>query len=574
MGIRGYDRPVWPTKGLLILIGLFFILITGRLFYLQIIKGEYYRSLSTSNHIRIVARPAPRGLIMDRNNVVLADNYPAFTVALVYSEFDTVNTGFTAEVLGLQPLVFAEYLAAASENPYRPYTILDGLSVEKASPLANNLYRMGGIILDVVPKRRYYLSSVVCHFVGYVGLSNEPGSFFGEVAGRSGLEMVLDERLSGEPGIRREVVDALGRVVEEFEGSSETMPTPGEDIWLTLDSRLQQIATAELDSTGFPGAFVVLDYETGELLCLASVPTFDTNAFSGGISTDLWNSILSDPGKPLLNRAWGAAYPPGSTFKVVTAAYLLENSLVDRSYLPDPCYGVYTLGDTDFRCWSRHGRVEIVTALARSCDIYFYRTIQLGNMNGLAEFSREFGMGFSPTGLLPGELKGFVPDTDFMNSTYGPAGWGLGSLLNMSIGQGEFLASPLQMAVITGILASSGDMPGLTVVQGDEPFSSWSVSLSDETVEVINEGMRRTVTDRGGTLFDAMHGSTLEFYGKTGTAESPGEDHAWVIGYIHDPFPVAFAVIVEHGGHGSAVAAPLAVRVIEAWIGTDPVMVQ
>jgi penicillin-binding protein 2 len=567
MATRGYDKPVWPARGLLVIIGVFFLLILGRLFYLQILRGDYYRSLSTSNHIRIVGRPAPRGLIVDRNGEMLADNYPAFTVALIYSEFDQRNSDLTAGLLGMHPDLFAEHLANAAERPYRPYTIIDGLSVDEASPVADNLYRIGGLILDVVPKRRYHHSRAFCHITGYVGLSNEPGSHFGEVTGRAGLEMVLDGRLSGVPGTRREVVDALGRVVEEFEGTVETVPEPGENLRLTLDAGLQEMAIEVLEETGFPGAFAAIDYETGEILCLASVPCFDTNDFAGGISTELWDSILDDPGKPLLNRAWGAAYPPGSTFKVITTAYLLENDLIDRAYLPDPCYGVYTLGDTDFRCWSRHGRLEIVSALARSCDIYFYRTVQLGNMDDLAAFAGEFGLGSPPTGILQGELGGLVPDTEFMDSRWGPAGWGLGSLLNISIGQGELLTSPLQMAVVTGILSSGGEMPGLTLVSGDEPVTSWTVSLSSETFEIINEGMRRAVSDRDGTLYDAMSGSALEFFGKTGTAESPGEDHAWVIGYIREPVPVAFAVIVEHGGHGSTVAAPVAVRILEMWLG-------
>jgi penicillin-binding protein 2 len=552
---------------MLVIMGIFFAVITGRLFYLQIVRGDYYRSLSTSNHIRIVARPAPRGLIEDRNGEVLADNYPAFTVAVIFSEFDPGSAAMTAGLLGMSEDEFSEHLARAEERPYRPYTIVDGMSVAEASPIADNLYHLGGLILDVVPKRRYRHPRSFCHITGYVGLSNQPGSHFGEVTGRAGLEMVLDDRLAGVPGTRREVVDALGRVVEEFEGTVETVPEQGENLRLTLDSGLQETAVYELGETGFPGAFVALDYGTGEILSLASVPCFDSNDFTGGISTELWNAILDDPAKPLLHRTWGASYPPGSTFKVITAAYLLENHLVDRAYLPDPCYGVYTLGDTDFRCWSRHGRLEIVTALARSCDIYFYRTVQLGNMDDLARFTREFGLGTAPTGILPGEIDGLVPDTDYMNRKWGPAGWGLGSLLNIAIGQGELLTSPLQMAVVTGIISSGCQMPGLTLVTGDEPVRSWSVSLSDETLEIINEGMRRAVTDRDGTLYDAMSGSALEFFGKTGTAESPGEDHAWVIGYVREPVQVAFALVVEHGGHGSTVAAPIAVRILESWLG-------
>jgi len=566
-----FGRSMWPSKGFLILIGIFFTVIASRLFYLQIMRGGYYRELSADNHIRVIARPAPRGIITDRDGQVLADNRPAYTVAIIYSEFDTLNTELMAELLSIPGEDFDDLLESASERPYRPYTLMDGMSVEDASSIADNLYRIGGVVLDVVPKRRYHAPLDFCHLTGYVGLSNEEDSYFGEVTGRAGLEMVLDSRLMGEPGIRREVVDALGRVVDEFEGASETEPVQGENILLTVSSELQKIATEELMELGLPGAVVVLDYETGEILCLASVPVFDPNEFASGISNSSWNAILEDPGKPLLNRAWAATYPPGSTFKLITAAYLLENGLIDRSYLPDPCYGMYTLGDTDFRCWSSHGRLEIVSALARSCDIYFYRTCQLGNMNELAAFTAEFGLSVPPTGILPGELSGLIPDTDYMNRAYGSAGWGLGSLLNMSIGQGELLASPLQMTVVTGLIASGGNMPGLTILSGQEPSISWTVELGDETIDILKEGMRRAITDSRGTLNDAMYTSQLEFYGKTGTAESPGEDHAWVIGYIREPEPLAFTVLVEHGGHGSTVAAPLIVNVLESWFDVvDP----
>ncbi len=553
-----------PYRSMLIVAVLAFLVLAAKLFELQVLNGEYYRELSSRNHIRSVMRPAPRGIIRDRNGVVLADNTPAFTVSLVSVEFDTTDTELLGELLNMDYSELRERLEAAEATPYRSTQIRSGLTVEEAGRVADNMYRLGGVSVEVLPKRRYNYGTSFCHLIGYVGLADSTRVYEGELAGRTGLERILNQRLAGEYGVVREVVDAHGRVVENFHGG-DAEPSPGESIDLTIDSRLQFTADSLIASTGHPGAAVVLNWKTGEILALSSVPGFDTNLFVGGISSENWNTILADPGKPLLNRAWATAYPPGSTYKIVTAAWLLESGIVTENTMPDPCYGTFHFAGSDFKCWGVHGRLNIVGALTQSCDTYFYRTSMLGDIDELAEFSRGYGMGAPVTDFLPGEASGTIPTRELLNQLFGQGGWGLGNLMIASIGQGEVLATPLQIAVTAALVASGGELPPLSVLKG-EPESEvfWDTSTSEETFNIVREGMRQSVSSSRGTLHRSMNYLPVEVFGKSGTAESgQNEDHAWVTGYLQEPVPVAFTVIIEHGGHGGAVAGPVAAGIIE-----------
>ena len=553
-----------PYRSLMAVALVLFLVLAGRLFQLQVLKGDYYRELSSRNHIRSVVTQAPRGVITDRNGVVLADNLPSFTVSLVSSEFDSSNTDLLSELLGMDREVLNERLEAAALNPFRATVIESGLEVTEAGRVADNLYRLGGVSVKVLPRRRYPYGREFCHLVGYVGLADSTRVFEGEIVGRTGLERVFDQRLTGEHGVAREVVDAYGRVVEQFE-DGEVTPIPGEMLALTIDAGLQMTADSLITATGHPGAAVVLNYLTGEILCLSSVPGYDTNLFVGGISSEDWNEILGDPGKPLLNRSWATVYPPGSTFKTVSSCWLLESGIIERDYMPDPCYGTYNFAGSVFRCWTTHGRLNIVQALAQSCDTYFYRTSMEGDIDDLASFAVKFGLGHKVTNILPAEAEGTVPHREYLNSTFGQGGWGLGNLMIASIGQGELLATPLQVAVTSALIASGFQTPPLRLVQGqDLSEAPWEECVSPENLEIVREGMYLAVHGTRGTLHSTMGHLPETVLGKSGTAEnSSGDDHAWVTGYITDPVPAAFAVIIENGGHGSLVAGPVSASILE-----------
>ncbi len=558
------NLTVRPYRSVMAVIAILFFVLAVRLFELQVLKGDYYRELSSRNHIRSVITQAPRGIITDRNGIVLADNQPSFTVSLVSAEFDSANASLLSELLRMDREVLEERLTAAAVNPFRSTVIESGLQVTDAGRIADNLYRLGGVTVQVLPRRRYPLGAAFCHLIGYVGLADSTRVFEGEIVGRTGLERIFDEELTGEHGVTREVVDAYGRVVEKFEGG-EVSPVPGEMLALTIDAGLQLASDSLILATGHPGAAVVLNYETGEILCLSSVPGYDTNLFVGGISSEDWNGILADTLKPLLNRSWATAYPPGSTFKTVSACWLLESGIVDRNYMPDPCYGTFRFAGSVFRCWTTHGRLNIVQALAQSCDTYFYRTSMEGDVDDLASFAGKFGMGSRITDILPAEAEGLVPDREFLNSAFGQGGWGLGNLMIASIGQGELLATPLQVAVTSALIASGFETPPLRLIQGQEVSNApWERCVSPENLETVREGMLLAVHGSNGTLHSTMGHLPENVAGKSGTAEnSSGDDHAWVTGYLAEPVPAAFAVIIENGGHGSLVAGPVAAGIVQ-----------
>jgi len=558
----------WPYALFLATVAVSFILLSVRLVELQVVKGDYYRNLSSSNHIRVVSRPAARGQIMDRNGVILADNEPAFMVSIIPSEFDTTTIDLVASELEMEAQQIEEILDQAASVPHRPVVLKEGMSVDQVSGIAENQYRTPGVIFDIAPLRRYNRAEDFSHLLGYVGQSDDEEAYHGEVVGRAGLELSLNETLRGTPGLRREVVDAHGRVVETFESTESEAPVPGRDLRLTLDASLQAIALEELTATGMPASVVILDYTTGEILCAASAPAFDPNQFARGITSAEWNVLLNDSLNPLFCRAWAASYPPASTFKVVTAGWLLSEGLVSPTYMPDPCYGSYTLGGTVFRCWSTHGRLNIVQALERSCDVFFYRCCQFGTLDGLVAFAARFGLGRPLVSELVGEKSGSIPGSEDLDALYGVRGWGLGNLLNYSIGQGELLATPLQMAAVAGVIASRGSMPVPGIVMGEEsepPLLSGG-NLPDATWDAVSLGMRNVVAAPRGTLYSVFAGSPLEVWGKTGTAECPGENHALLIGFVREPRPLAFCVVVEHGGSGSTTAGPVARGILETWL--------
>jgi penicillin-binding protein 2 len=566
------DKKQWPFMIYLLSVLFLFVILGARLFYLQIIKGDYYKGLSSQNHIRVVTKPAPRGLISDRNGVVLADNRPSFIVTAVPSEFDSSNTIQVASLLNIPEETLSEILREASSVPHRPVVLRESMSVEDVSSIAENLYRIPGVLIDVAPLRRYHRAEDFCHVIGYVGLADDPESFRGEITGRTGIELSLNSTLQGTPGLHREVVDVMGRIVEEYRGTESEEPVPGKNMALTIDAELQRTAMENLVKTGLPGAVVIINYENGEILCAVSSPSFDSNMFSRGISQDEWNALIENPAKPLFCRAWVAAYPPASTFKIVTAYWFLAEGLIDENTMPAPCYGSLTLGDTEFGCWTSHGRLNIIQALAQSCDVFFYRVSQLGSLDRLAEYAGFFGFGSRLTEVLTNERNGLVPDEDFLNNTYGSDGWGLGNLLNVSIGQGELLTTPLQMAAMTGVIASRGLMPLPRIVlqkEEREPLFP-SEAIDDSAFDIVTEGMLQTVLSRKGTLYRVFSDFPWDFWGKTGTAECTGENHAIVTGFMREPMPVTICVIIEHGGHGGSVAGPVARDILLSYFeGSD-----
>jgi penicillin-binding protein 2 len=444
-----------------------------------------------------------------------------------------------------------------------------------------------GITFQVESTRQYPLDNKGSHIWGYVGeiteseLSNTKyeGYSIGDVIGKEGIEKQYEESLKGQNGFKYLEVTAAGRILGEFPGRSRLNPIRGAALHLEIDWEVQKVAEEELKARG-SGAVVAIDVRDGAVRALASVPDFDANAFSGVISPDEWKAVSLDPLHPLFNRAVKGTFPPGSTMKTFTAAAGLENNFITALTRFDSCRGARRFGNRTFKCWKKegHGSMAIQDAIIQSCDVYFY---QLGVREGVeswAKMAEHCGFG-RKTGIdLPGELSGLVPDHGYLDKRYGKSGWTKYLVVNLAIGQGEVLVTPLQMASIYGAIANGGTLFKPRLVSkmvapdfdttyvipervGQLPISAYNLSL-------LKEALKGVVNAPGGTAHvAAVKGFTVA--GKTGTAQNPhGDDHAWFVCYAPAENPeIAVAVLVENAGHGGSVAAPVARKILEQYFG-------
>lgn len=542
-------------------------------FRVQVLASSDYRLRSEENRLRPVTIPAPRGLIVDRNGVVLAENVPGYSVALIASSPESLVAALR-DLAPVMPLTDAEVARLASNFrrlPNQPVVLQRDAPFDLVSALEERRVVTPGLVIQAEPKRRYPVGEIAAHAVGYVAEITEAelvadtirGSRPGALVGREGLERVYDRRLRGRDGIRYVEVDALGRTVRTSDVAATLVPKPGDTLYTTLDVRLQEFV-----ARNFPpdtrGALVAMDPRTGEILALYSAPSYDPNAFIGGYEREHWAELAGASTFPLMNRATQARYPPASPWKLVMAAVAAQRGLVDLdTRMPIPCRGGLQYGNRYFRCWKSggHGDVTLTQAIQHSCDVYFYQLgLQLGVRNLLADAVR---LGFrEPTGVdLPSEVQPQFPaSTEYYNQRYGPRGWSSGVALNLAIGQGENAQTLLKMVTFyAGLANPQGRVPVPHLVA--RAVGEWrSLGLDDEQLAGFRQALLAVV--QGGTAA-AARVANLHIAGKTGTAQNPhGADHGWFIAFapVEDPSIVVGAVL-EFAEHGTVVA-PLVNRVI------------
>jgi penicillin-binding protein 2 len=542
-------------------------------FRVQVLASSGYRLRSEENRLRPVTIPAPRGLIVDRNGVVLAENVPGYSVALMASSPESLVAALRqlAPVLPLSEAEQARLSGNLRRLPNQPVVLQRDAPFALVSALEERRVVTPGLLIQAEPKRRYPLGEIAAHVVGYVAEISEAelaadtirGSRPGALVGREGLERTYDRQLRGRDGIRYVEVDALGRTVRTSNVAATQIPSPGDTLRTTLDIRLQEFVARNFPQDA-RGALVAMDPRTGEILALYSAPSYDPNAFIGGYERAHWAALSQAPTFPLMNRATQARYPPASPWKLVMAAVAVQRGLVDLDTpMPIPCRGGLQYGNRYFRCWKSdgHGDVNLAQAIQHSCDVYFYQLgLQLGVRNLLADAVR---LGFrEPTGVdLPGESRPQFPaSTEYYNQRYGPRGWSSGVALNLAIGQGENAQTLLKMVAFYAGLANPRGrvpVPHLAAKTGAE---GRPVGLDDEQLAGFRQALLAVV--QGGTAA-AARVANLHIAGKTGTAQNPhGADHGWFVAFApaEDPVIVVGAVL-EFGQHGSAVA-PLVNRVI------------
>lgn len=519
---------------LLILIVSFLILF-GRLFELQIIKGGYFSKLSSENRIRRIPIRAPRGEILDRNGLPFAKNLPVYKL---------VEFGKRGE-----PISYRDITQDQKEKVSKEETIV-----------SEN-------------KRDYPLGEAAAHILGYVGevgvgeVGGAPADcprarpyILGDFAGRGGVEQEFECLLRGENGEELVEVDTSGQKVRSL-GKRE--PRPGETVKLSIDSGLHKIAQTALG--GKTAGLVAQDPKTGEILSLVSSPSFDPNKIAQEFLL-----FEKDKRLPLFNRAIGGAYQPGSTFKIVTAAAGLEEGKIDENFtFEDP--GVIKVGRFSYANWyftqygRTEGRIDLVRAIKRSTDTFFYKVGEIVGVRRLADWARAFGLG-RPTGVdLPGEVDGLIPTPEWKEKVQGER-WFLGNTYHLSIGQGDIHLTPLQVNVMTSVLASSGKLCKPTVLfKKDQKCSD--IGLSQKSIQLITNGMIEACRP-GGTAFP-LFDFEPQVACKTGTAEfgdPAGRTHAWLTAFAPADSPeIVITVLVEGGGEGSSVAAPIVREVLDYW---------
>ena len=550
-----------------------FAVLAATLFSMQVVRYQDFAELARDNRQFSRRVLAPRGLISDRAGVTLAHNvYQAritYPRELATRDDETLNR--LIDLLELEAEPIFEWIERAP--PGDRVTLVRRATPEQIAIVEEHRVMLPQVQLRVEPRRHYHGGSLASHLVGYVGevRRDETGGssdyLAGDLIGRTGIEAFAENLLRGSYGRKVVEVNAAGHVVGEV--NDVTVPVvPGVHVYLTIHHRLQQKLEELLE--GRVGAGVVIEVATGDVLAAASAPAIDLNEFTGGISHERAAQLRSDPRKPEFNRAFRGVYPPGSPFKLITAAAALERGRVRLDETFDPCWGSYRFGNRDFGCWKPggHGVLDLEGAIVQSCDTYFYQLIQRLSIDELAETARRFGMG-ADTGLESfHEQTGLVPDEDFFDARYGRGRWTNGHKLNLAIGQGELLATPLQMALTFGAIGGDGHLyvPHVVLVTENsygvrEPrrvFRSAEPVCSPRVRAFLKKSMRSVVHDDMGTGGRAQVDG-FEVAGKTGTSENPfGEDHAWFVAYAPAEDPeVSIAVIVENSGHGGQIAAPI-----------------
>jgi penicillin-binding protein 2 len=553
----------------------------GRLYYLQIIKSDEYTTLSDSNRIKLSLIPPLRGNIFDSTGHPMATNQTHYRVLLDTEEVDDkVET--LASVMNLITIedekkqhIIKKIL---KERARGSILIYDHLSWDDVARIAVHSPDLPGILVEKGQLRYYPYGTLTAHLIGYVGSISEADLAKQPVLnhpdfkiGKNGLEKTLEEELRGQAGIKRIEVDAHGLAVREL---SREESTPGNDITLTVNMQLQEFATSKLDPRG--SSAVVIDITNGNVIVMASTPSFDANEFTQGISSKYWNELMENPYRPLINKAISSQYPPGSTFKMMVALASLKEGVPPSTIVN--CPGYVTLGGRKFHCWKEggHGSLNMAQALMHSCNSYFYTMARRIGIDNFSNMAKEFGLG-APTSIeLPHEASGVVASKSWKRKKYKQE-WQMGDTLNSGIGQGYMLATPLQLAVMAARIASGTMVTPHLVMDKEHLHPHFDpMDIPKEHLAVIREGMNAVTNIPGGTAYGSrILQPEFAMAGKTGTSQVigkkyPGQDnsksgswenknHGLFVGYAPVDNPrYACAVVVEHGGSGSGAAAPVA----------------
>jgi penicillin-binding protein 2 len=580
--------------------------LAARMRYLQVDQADQFRLLAEENRINIRLIPPTRGEIFDRNGVRLAENVPSYRIVMVREDAGDVDEVMArlSQIIEIDLETFERALVEIRRSaPFLPVTIIDDVSWDEVSKVSVNAPALPGVTPEVGLTRVYPRGSDFAHVVGRVGRVSQKDLDALEnpdqvlriprfQIGKLNVEARAEDLLRGTAGTKQVEVNATGRVMRELdrrEGQS------GADLQLTVDSKLQGYVQARL--SGESAAVVIVDCDTGDLAAIASAPSYDPNLFIGGISSADYDPLLESKYRPLVNKTVQGAYPPGSTFKMITAMAALEEGLIgpdDTVYCP----GHLEVADRKFHCWKRagHGWVDLGDSLKESCDVYYYDLALKVGIEKISAMANRFGLGIRHELALSSVNSGLMATKEWKRNARG-SDWVIGDTVNSSIGQGFMLASPLQLAVMTARLATGRDVTPRLIKSVDgieQPLAGGSpLNMNENNLRKMRNAMYDVVNDRRGTAYRSrIIADGMRMAGKTGTsqvrnitaaerargvtknADLPWErrDHALFVGFApYDKPRYAVSVLVEHGGGGSTAAAPIARDVmLQALAGGEP----
>ena len=566
------SKNLVPRSRLLItylFISLIFLILLIRFAQIQLFEYKQYKKRADINSIRALPVSAPRGLILDRDGHILVDNFPTYILTASPNKVNHNNFSIISSCTGIDTSSLKSNFKRYYRGRFIPSRITKDLSFDELSCIEEHKHELRGINYSQLSERFFPAKVGMSHVLGYVkeidrsflqNINSDLNYDIGDLIGWQGIEKQYEHLLKGEKGILYSQVDAFGREAGTVKGIENIKPLPGEDLFTTIDLGLQKYMEKLMSK--FKGVSLITDPLSGQILSFVSSPDFSPEIFTGNTTLHEWRNLVNDPRKPLLNRITNGLYPPGSTFKMITAIALLEGLMIEEDEVIE-CSGIYQYGDRLFKCWKirGHGKVNLDQAIAQSCNIFFYQAVQRISMNRFINLCRNFGFGIK-TGIdLPTELTGLLPTRDYMNKRYTSRGWSRGHLLNMALGQGDLLVTPIQLSVYINKIATSGEtfIPHFDLNKTPEPVSK--IILKNQTWAKIQNYLFNTVNSINGTGIAAnpkING--LKVYGKTGTAQNPhGDDHAWFTGYAEkDEKMVSIVLLIENGGSGGKIAAPLA----------------
>ncbi|MCK5080566.1 MAG: penicillin-binding protein 2 [Candidatus Moranbacteria bacterium] len=580
-------------------LNLILLIIVGRVFYLQALKGSYYQKIAESNRIKNVEIKAPRGLITDRNGEILASNIPSFDVVFVPSEMpDNYQDrkkiySSLAEECDLDEFSVESIIERTNRKTQKKYLLKDGIDYEKALVLIENLQNLQGVYLEKTAKREYADGEVFSSILGYTGKISEEelktmkGYSMTDYIGKNGLEYTYEKWLKGQHGRLRMEVDSNGSVKEEL-GISP--PVSGNKLVLNIDSKLQKKSfevlnkVLEINKNAKGASMVAVDPRNGAVLALVSLPGYDNNLFADGISSEKYSEFLNNPANPMLNRAISGEYPPGSIFKPLLASMGLEEGVINSDTTLN-CSGSISVGQWSFRDWKTHGITNLNKAISESCNIYFYAVgggwsnIAGLGVDRMSKYSKYFGLGNILGIDIPWESSGTIPDAEWKFKEIGEK-WYIGDSYHMSIGQGYTLVTPLQIASAIAVIANEGTLyqPEIVskIINSDgqgrkiEKQVIRSDFISGDNLRKVKGAMRETVTRGSGVSMSDME---VEVAGKTGTAQFGAEEktHSWFVSFapFDDP-EIATVVLIESGGEGHDWATPATEQILREYFDEEP----